>query len=468
MNPGPPFFARVRTWAERLPIRQSVRMAALTLAAALARHPSAHAHANGIVADSCDGCHGQGTGTPPDVSLAADPAVLSPGASATFTLTIRSPTIKVGGAYVTTGVGALQALPGEGLAVNSQGLTQTAPKPASNGAVTFRFGWQAPAKPGGVDVHVAVVAANGNNAPSGDEPGMADFQWVFGCTATTFYADLDRDGFGSRSWGTLLGCAGDTPPAGFAATDGDCDENDEKVHPGATEVCNMKDDNCNGQIDEGAPPVVMWPDGDGDGYYTYQLGTPKMGCGSLAGYAALGGDCDDRDAQVHPGATELCNLKDDNCDGRIDEGVRPTCGVGWCARSSPSCDPAACVPGPPAQETCNSFDDDCDGEIDNGACPTGMVCAGTRCVATGAGGPGGTGGAAGSPAGGGGTTSVTTGGTVGSGGGSGDDHHSSASGCAVGSASDGRPGEVCSAASSTATALAICFALLALRRTRPR
>jgi hypothetical protein len=290
---------------------------------------------------------------------------------------------------------------------------------------------------------------------------MGDFQWVFGCTATTFYADLDRDGFGSKVWGTLLGCAGDAPPTGYAATDGDCDENDETVHPGATEVCNMKDDNCNGQIDEGAPPVVMWPDGDGDGYYTYQLGTPKMGCGNLAGYAARGGDCDDRDAEVHPGATEICNLKDDNCDGRIDEGVRPICGVGWCARYSPSCDPADCVPGPPAQEICNSFDDDCDGRLDNGACPTGMVCSGTRCVASGGGGPGGTGGVAVSPAGGGGTTSVTTGGSAG-------DHPSSASGCAVGSALDGRPGEVSSAASWTATTLAICFALLVLRRTKRR
>jgi hypothetical protein len=462
MNPGAPFIARLRTRAEHLPIRQSVRIAALTLAAVLGRHPSAHAHANGIVADSCDGCHGSGTGTPPDVSVTADPATFSPGASITFTLTIRSPIIKVGGAYVTTGgVGTLQALPGEGLAVNSQGLTHTAPKPVSNGAVTFRFGWQAPAKPGAVDVHVAVVAANGNNAPTGDSPNMGDFQWVFGCTATTFYADLDRDGFGSKVWGTLLGCASDAPPTGYAATDGDCDENDEKVHPGATEVCNMKDDNCNGQIDEGAPPVVMWPDGDGDGYYTYQLGTPKMGCGNLAGYAARGGDCDDRDAEVHPGATEICNLKDDNCDGRIDEGVRPICGVGWCARYSPSCDPADCVPGPPAQEICNSFDDDCDGRLDNGACPTGMVCSGTRCVASGGGGPGGTGGVAVSPAGGGGTTSVTTGGSAG-------DHPSSASGCAVGSALDGRPGEVSSAASWTATTLAICFALLVLRRTKRR
>jgi hypothetical protein len=452
--------------ARHRPIREPFRIAALTLAAVLARHPSAEARATGIVADSCEGCHGA-TSTPPDVAVTADPTTLSPGASVTFTLSIRSPTIKVGGAYVTTGgVGALQALPGEGLAVNSQGLTHTAPKPASNGAVTFRFGWQAPGKPGAVNVHVAVMAANGNNAPTGDSPGLGDFQWVFGCTATTFYADLDRDGFGSKAWGTLLGCAGTAPPAGYAAADGDCDENDETVHPGATEICNMKDDDCNGQIDENAPPVQMWPDGDGDGYYTFQLGTPKMGCGNLPGYAARGGDCDDTDAAVHPGATEICNLKDDNCDTRIDERVRPTCGVGWCARYSPTCDPADCVPGPPAQEICNSFDDDCDGELDNGACPIGMVCAGTECVAPGGSSSAGTGGAEGSASGSGGTASVTTGGAGGASGGSRSRSPSSTSGCAVSSGFDGRSGGRCWADPWTATAF--CLGLLVLRRTSSR
>jgi hypothetical protein len=453
------------------PIRASVRIAALTLAAVLARHPSAQARANGIVADSCDGCHGSGMGTPPDLAVTADPATLSPGASVTFTLSIRSPTIKDGGAFVTTGgIGTLQALPGEGLAVNAQGLTHTAPKAASNGAVTFRFRWQAPAKPGAVAVHVAVMAGNGNNAPTGDSPGIGDFQWVFGCTATTSYMDLDRDGFGSKVFGTRLGCAGDAPPTGYAATDGDCDENDETIHPGATDVCNMKDDDCNGQTDENAPPVMMWPDGDRDGYYTFQTGTPRMGCGDLPGYAARGGDCDDRDAAVHPGATEICNLKDDNCDTRVDERVRPTCGVGWCARYSTTCDPVDCAPGPPAQETCNIFDDDCDGELDNGACPTGMVCSGSQCVATGGSGPGGTGGMAGSTSGGGGTASVTTGGAGGSGGGSGSSPQSSDRGCAVAPAFalNGRPSGGSGGASWAATTFAICFGVIVLRRTTRR
>ena len=261
---------------------------------------------------------------------------------------------------------------------------------------------------------MAALAGNGNNASSGDSPGGGEFQWVYGCSPSTFYPDPDRDGYGSKNYGIRLGCAGDAAPTGFAAMDGDCDENNEMVHPGATEICNLKDDNCNGQIDENAPPAMMWPDGDGDGYYQFQTGTAKLGCGNTPGYAARGGDCDDRDPAVHPGVTEICNNKDDNCDGQIDERVRPQCGVGWCARYSPTCDPADCRPGPPTAEKCNSFDDDCDGENDNGACPAGMVCSGDTCV-SGGGGPI-VSGAAGSSTGGGSSSGAgaTTGGSSGS------------------------------------------------------
>src|SRR6478736_4503484 len=144
------------------PTRKPVWIEAIILGAALARSPSAAAHANGIVVDSCTGCHGGGTGTT-DVTLTADRATFNPGDLVTFTLTIKWSSIRVGGAFITTGgVGTLQAVAGEGLAVNAQGLTHTAPKAAVGGAVTFRFGWQAPAKPGAVAIHVAVMAANGN------------------------------------------------------------------------------------------------------------------------------------------------------------------------------------------------------------------------------------------------------------------------------------------------------------------
>ena len=111
----------------------------------------------------------------------------------------------------------------------------------------------------------------------------------------------------------------------------DCDDNDPNVHPGADELCNDKDDDCDGRID---------PDLDGDGY---------LGCE----------DCDDWDALVHPGAIETCNDRDDDCNGLVDDGLDQD-GDGWrsCAGDCNDQDPAV-FPGAP--ETCNGLDDDCDG-----------------------------------------------------------------------------------------------------------
>lgn len=295
----------------------------------------------------------------------------------TLTLTVGWHDARVGGAFVTTdGVGALRSLPNEGLTQGPQGLTHTAPKPASEGAVTFRFAWQAPTAPGAVTFRVAALAGNGNNASSGDAPGLAEFSWAFGCEARELFVDLDRDGYGAAGLGQRLGCLADAPPAGLAAQSGDCDENDEAVHPGTAEVCNGRDDDCDASIDEGAAPVPMWPDADGDGYYAQQSGSSKLGCGNLLGYAPNPGDCDDANTAVHPAAAETCNERDDDCDGEVDELVRPQCGLGWCSRYSTSCDLADCRPGAPAIEQCNQFDDDCDGEDDNGVCRGGAAASG--------------------------------------------------------------------------------------------
>ncbi|HSO38083.1 MAG TPA: MopE-related protein [Labilithrix sp.] len=127
----------------------------------------------------------------------------------------------------------------------------------------------------------------------------------------------------------------------------DCDDHDRDVHPGATEVCNGKDDNCDGKIDEGF-------DADGDGYPT---------CAAL-GKAA---DCDDKDATVHPGAAEVCNGKDDNCDGKIDESFdKDNDGFYACAHGTiaADCDDNDPLIHPGGTETCNAKDDDCNGKID--------------------------------------------------------------------------------------------------------
>jgi hypothetical protein len=323
----------------------------------------ASAHRNGIIARGCEPCHGDALTSSIDVTV--DRMTTTPGDSVTFTVSLRRADVSVGGLFVADpGVGSLVALPGEGLQANTSGLTQVAPKPAANGQVQFRFAWRSPASPGAARFELFGLAANGNGQPTGDAPGRYTLPLVFGCQAQPFYFDADGDGFGARNFADTLGCAEQPPPIGYAVTDDDCDDSRDAVHPGAPEQCNGRDDDCDGQIDQGASALEMWPDTDGDGYYGARSGTMMVACPPLSGYAAEPGDCAVLDAARHPGALELCNLVDDNCDGKIDEGVRPQCGVGLCRRVGVSCLREDCVSGIPSSEICNSLDDDCDGVVD--------------------------------------------------------------------------------------------------------
>ena len=122
------------------------------------------------------------------------------------------------------------------------------------------------------------------------------------------YPDADGDGFGVDG---ALGC-GD----GFAAQLGDCDDGDSARFPGAPEVCNHTDDDCDGQPDNGVT-VSRWVDVDGDGFGA--LGGGVHACDGDPGVADVEGDCDDGNDGVFPGADEVCNHTDDDCDGNVDE-----------------------------------------------------------------------------------------------------------------------------------------------------
>jgi N-acetylneuraminic acid mutarotase len=61
-------------------------------------------------------------------------------------------------------------------------------------------------------------------------------------TPETYFRDADGDGFGVAST-TATGCVG-IAPFGYSATAGDCDDADERIYPGAPEICDGKNDNC--------------------------------------------------------------------------------------------------------------------------------------------------------------------------------------------------------------------------------
>src|SRR5258706_7930743 len=86
------------------------------------------------------------------------------------------------------------------------------------------------------------------------------------------------------------------------------------------------------------------------------------------GYEA-GVDCNDLDPSIHPGAVEVCNGVDDDCDAAVDENLgSTTCGTGACSRTVNNCVggvPQTCTPGTPTAEICNGIDDDCDGSVDD-------------------------------------------------------------------------------------------------------
>jgi hypothetical protein len=129
----------------------------------------------------------------------------------------------------------------------------------------------------------------------------------------TWYADADADGYGVDEQPGPC----DTRPEGTASLGGDCDDGDWTVNPGAVEDCDGVDDDCDGGVDEGLL-VTVWVDADGDGYGDDER--PLDVCELEEGQSQEGADCDDADASTFPGAEELCDGVDNDCDGVADSG----------------------------------------------------------------------------------------------------------------------------------------------------
>jgi hypothetical protein len=130
----------------------------------------------------------------------------------------------------------------------------------------------------------------------------------------TVFPDADGDGFGDGSRPETA-CG---PGGAYVSNGNDCDDARADVWPGNPEACDGLDNDCNGAVDDGVGETV-WTDADGDGYG--DPGAPAVACGPGPGTADNALDCDDGDAGVRPGAAELCNGVDDDCDGVADDGL---------------------------------------------------------------------------------------------------------------------------------------------------
>jgi hypothetical protein len=198
--------------------------------------------------------------------------------------------------------------------------------------------------------------------------------------------DADGDTYGNAAVTTTT-CDG--APIGYVIDDEDCDDSDLSINPGATEICNAMDEDCDGIADDGLTFVTYYKDNDGDGYGAGLYGTVTTCDGAPATYVDNDLDCEDFNATINPAADDVCNFIDDNCSGAADEGLPiftfyldadgdtygnpgatlEACGpfgVMW-VENSEDCDDADADVHPGVIDECNGIDNDCDGNIDDDA-----------------------------------------------------------------------------------------------------
>ncbi len=128
-------------------------------------------------------------------------------------------------------------------------------------------------------------------------------------TPTTYFADLDGDGWGDENNTVEGGCS---PPNGATSQVGDCDDSNADIFPGAPELCNGIDDDCNGAVDDNAG-TAYYVDADGDSYG--DIASEQFSCTVLPDLITQGGDCNDTDPAINPGAADPCDAIDQDCNG---------------------------------------------------------------------------------------------------------------------------------------------------------
>jgi len=157
-----------------------------------------------------------------------------------------------------------------------------------------------------------LIGARGDN-DNGQGSGSA-YLFVGVCSEVTWYADDDGDGYGDLT-STESACEA---PSGHVDNSQDCNDSEPLAWTGAVETCDDVDNDCDGTIDnDDAIDAVTWyGDADGDGYGATTF--VEVACDPPSLYVDNAEDCDDLDPSSYPGATELCDDADNDCDGTVD------------------------------------------------------------------------------------------------------------------------------------------------------
>jgi uncharacterized protein DUF6851/putative metal-binding protein/type IX secretion system substrate protein len=191
---------------------------------------------------------------------------------------------------------------------------------------------------------------------------------AFNFAETYFFIDEDQDGYFNFE---------------------DCDDTNAAINPGAPELCNGLDENCNNLIDEDTDVYTYYLDADNDTYGDINMPFDTCQNFAPANYVNNSWDCNDNNPDINPDAMETCDDVDNNCNTEIDEGLvlityyldadedtfgdanEPiqTCHIvaptGYVTNSM-DCDDSNAAINPDALEACDGIDNDCNNLIDDG------------------------------------------------------------------------------------------------------